>query len=201
MSKGILCDGTYYCDHIGTSVKDEEDIMQFRVKHREFAVGLGNYIKYCSFSDETKRVMRTYIVRDYVTDDVVGYFSLKAGLISLNERVVFDDSENNKIVFDTMPGIEIANYALNANYRNKHPESKGIGVAIFRHFIMELSYQAAEIIGARLLYIFSLPIENLVKRYNTVYHFTRLDDSQEDALHKRIKPIYDKSCIFMYQLL
>ena len=41
----------------------------------------------------------------------------------------------------------------------------------------------------------------LIDRYSNVYHFNRLEIGDEVALHNRIKPYYDRSCIFMYQLI
>ncbi|MBR1597938.1 MAG: hypothetical protein IJ661_03370 [Lachnospiraceae bacterium] len=200
MSKGVLCDGIYYCEHINISAKDE-DISNFCVKYRNHTIGLENYIKYSSFSDEEIGLMRTYIVRDVKTEEMVGYFSLKAGLVSLNEREVQNNHGENEVIFDTAPGVEVANYAMNERYCEAHPETKGIGILIFRHFIQSLVRQVAEIVGARVMYIFALPIDSLIERYRNVYGFRRFDAESEFAIHKRIKPIYDKACIFMYQLI
>ena len=65
---------------------------------------------------------------------------------------------------------------------------------------MPLIARASEIIGTKVLYIFALPYDDLIVRYMD-YGFMRLDDPYEDELHKRLKPSYDQSCIFMYQIL
>ena len=122
-------------------------------------------------------------------------------MVSINEREIVNESGEVEVTFDTIPGIEIANYAVNDLYVKAHPDWKGLGVIIFRDFIRELALQSASISGARLLYIFALPFDSLIERYHTSYHFLRLKDSEEDGLHKRLKPYYDRSCIFMYQLL
>lgn len=72
---------------------------------------------------------------------------------------------------------------------------------VFREFILPLARRAAEIIGVHLLYIFALPYDELIARYQEVYCFQRLDPESEDALHSRVKPSYDERCIFMYQVL
>ena len=61
--------------------------------------------------------MRTYIVRDQVTDEIAGYFAIKAAMMSVNERKKVDRrTGKERIYFDTMPGIEIANFAVNETY-------------------------------------------------------------------------------------
>jgi hypothetical protein len=151
---------------------DERDIFYFSVRHPESAMGLERYIKYYAYSDEDLSVMRTYVIRDIETDELVAYFSLKAGLVSINERTIESEDDST---FDTIPGVEIANFAINESYRKKHDDLKGIGIDIFRHFIQKIVKSVSETVGVRLLYIF--------------------------ALHNRIKPYYDRSCIFMYQLI
>ena len=51
-----------------------------------------------------------------------------------------------------------------------------------------------------MVYIFALPYEHLIERYKT-YGFQRLPESEENDLHRRLKPRYDESCKFMYLLL
>ena len=198
MSKGILQSKVFYCEHISAS---DRDILDFTVRHPEVAKGLEYYIKELALPDEMRNTMRTYLVRDLVTDGLVGYFSLKAGMVSLNEREVMDEQGRKKKEFDTVPGIEIANFAVNESYCKMNPEISGLGVLIFREFIQKLAYQAAEVIGAMVLYIFALPYDSLLERYSKSYCFLRLLPEDEVALHKRLKPAYDETCIFMYQIL
>ena len=110
-------------------------------------------------------------------------------------------SDDKKITFDTMPGIELADFAVNSKYINAHPKSKGTGIVIFNDFIRPIAEKAADYIGARILYIFALPYPKLMKHYQEKYGFVRLPSAAEAKLHCRIKPIYDKSCVFMYQLI
>ncbi len=145
--------------------------------------------------DEDSGNMRTYIVRDNRSGDMVGYFSLKAGLISLNEVV-----ENDGIKFDTLPGVELADFAVNYEYIKKHKGICGVGKVIFNDFIIPIIEETSNYVGVRIVYIFALPVENLMNRYGE-YGFRRLDKQSEDELHRRLKPEYDDNCIFMYQAL
>ena len=115
----------YYCDHIGAFDCDYSDIERFSVKD-ERGNGLVQYLKYSAQEDESAGRMRTYLVRTNNTD-LAGYFSLKAGLISLNES---NNAGYNE--FDTLPGIELANFAVNNEYQARHPETKGLGLMIFK---------------------------------------------------------------------
>ena len=154
-----------------------------------------NYLQNFAFSDEKMGVMRTYLVRDKRSLELAGYFSLKAGLISLNEV-----KTEGGVVFDTLPGIELANFAVNNEYIKRHPDVKETGFVIFNDFIQPLVDDIAGRIGVKIIYIFSLPAEKLIRRYSQ-YGFARLDSASEAELHRRLKPSYDEGCIFMYQQL
>ena len=150
--------------------------------------------------------MRTYIVRDNKSSELVGYFSLKAGLISLNERFVEltnGETGEKKIekVFDTLPGVELANFAVNSRYVKRHKNLKGLGTVIFNQFVLPIVRKTSDNVGVKLLYIFALPFDDLIKTYHERYGFSRLSNPSEDELHKRIKPFYDMSCKFMYLVL
>ena len=194
MLKGILQSDLFYCNHLGVSELDEQDIASFTVKDSS-GEGLVNYIQHFAFPDEEASIMRTYVVRDIRSSELVGYFSLKAGLISMNEAHTEEGT-----VFDTLPGVELANFAVNNTYLKKHPGLKGVGTVIFENFIRPIIEETSKSIGIRLIYIFALPFDKLIHRY-TQYGFARLDSPYEDELHKRLKPQYDEDCIFMYQLL
>lgn len=194
MPEAILDNGIFCCAHI--SLNDEQDIKKFTAAAPS-GEGLADYIRKCAIHDEKTGLMRTYIVRDKFTMELAGYFSLKAGLISHNEQ----KDVQGKITFDAMPGIELADFAVNGLYIQSHPKSKGTGFVIFNDFIRPIAGKAAEYIGARILYIFALPYPKLIKHYQEKYGFVRLPSGAEAKLHGRIKPIYDKSCVFMYQLI
>ena len=194
MPEPVLRNELFSCCHLGESVRDEYDIKNFSVKDPT-GLGLVNYIQYYAFSDEDEGNMRSYVIRDIRSGELAGYFSLKAGLISLNEVVTEEG-----IIFDTLPGVEMANFAVNYRYLQKHPNLRGLGKVIFTDFVHPTIEDTARRIGVRLIYIFALPVERLIERYGE-YGFTRLDEQSEGELHKRQKPQYDEDCIFMYQLL
>jgi len=205
MQKGLLQSELFYCNHLGAVESDEIDIMKFRID-RDEGTGLLDYIQHYAFPEEENGLMRTYIVRDRISSDMVGYFSLKAGLISLNERYVelFDSETGTKKkekVFDTLPGIELANFAVNSEYVDAHRDLKGLGTVIFNQFILPIVRKISENVGVKLLYIFALPYDDLINTYHDRYGFSRLDDPYEDELHKRLKPFYDLLCKFMYLVL
>ena len=116
-------------------------------------------------------------------------------MISINEQKIGNDD-----FFDTRPGIELANFAVNYSYIAKHKELRGCGRIIFDLLIVPIIEDVSRKVGIKYIYIFSLPFETLIGRYEK-YGFKRLTSKQEQELHKRLKPNYDEGCIFMYQEL
>lgn len=181
----------FYCEHLSMSSQIMADIASFTVQHVETGYGLINYLQKYALDDEQSGAMRTYLVRMKATDECVGYFSLKAGLVSLQESLV-----DGKSIFDTLPGVELANFAVNGSFAEKY-KVRGIGKVIFAHFIIPLVRNVASQIGVCLVYLFALPQPGLIATYNE-YGFQRLDMESEAKLHRRLKPFYDQSCIFMF---
>ena len=157
--------------------------------------GLVYYLQHDAFPDEEAGVMRTYLVRDNRTSELAGYFSLKAGFVSFNEMETEAGAR-----FDVLPGVELANFAVNDGYIQKNPDSKGAGAIIFKRLIVPIIENVSKQVGVKVIYIFALPVEALIHRY-IQYGFKRLEPDQEIDVHKRIKPRYDEGCIFMHQIL
>lgn len=204
MLKGLLQTDLYYCNHLGVSENDAKDIMDFTSRDAKGA-GLISYIQHNAFPDEENGVMRSYIVRDIQTSEIVGYFSLKAGLVSFNEHEVpiideIEKESRKRLVFDTLPGVELANFAVNHSFIHKHPDLKGLGFVIYQRFILPIIKEASKTLGIKILYLFALPYDELIERYKK-YGFTRLNDTFETQIHNRLKPRYDEFCIFMYRML
>ena len=183
------------CNHLSHSPEDIEAIRNFAVVHPKTGEGLERYLKEDALMDEDEGFMRTYLVRHRQTGDLVGYFSLKAGLVALNERRMPDSS----IAFDTVPGVELANFAINKRFLEKYHQRR-LGGIVFHRLVVPLVLKFAESLGIYLLYIFALPQPKLIETYHD-YGFQRLSDKAEGLLHKRLKPSYDESCIFMFQTL
>ncbi len=182
------------CCHVSVKTRDIADIKSFEIAHPETGAGLERYLKYHALFDEHSGVMRTYLVRFKSTHECVGYFSLKAGLVSVNEERASDG-----ITFDTVPGVELANFAVNNAFVQKH-NTKGLGYLLFSGLIAPFVLEHAKTLGIYMIYLFALPYEPLMKTYES-YGFHRLPHKAEEQLHQRLKPAYDESCIFMYQLL
>lgn len=203
--KGILRSGIFYINHLDVNKKADRDAVDSFYIENDKGQGLSWYLKEKAFSDEASGEMRTYLVRLIKTDECVGYFSLKAGLISLNEIEVevLDRNTGEKHIereFDTLPGIELANFAVNSNFIHKYSSLKGVGHVIFTEFIIPIINEAAKHVAIKIVYIFALPFKKLIARYER-YGFKRLPSEDENTLHTRLKPRYDESCKFMYLLL
>lgn len=181
----------FYCDHI--SEKDIGEIQSFEASNQN-GEGLVHYIKQFALNDERNNYARTYIVRDNIDDSIVGYYSLKAGFIAENEKKRLFI----KRTFDSIPAVELSNFAINNTYKKRHPEYKGLGKIIFNDFILPTVEEGKEHIGISILYIFALPYQRLINNYES-YKFRRLSGLQERSMHERIRPRYDAGCVFMYQ--
>ena len=195
--KPLLTNNLYDCDHLRLTRADMESVDSFTI-HRDGGKGLMDYIRGDAFRDEQKGRRRVYLVRDSETKELAGYFSLKAGMLSWNERV---ESVGDKQVetFDVLPGIELAEFAINDVYIEAHPDRKGSGPLIFRDFILPVVRNASRIIGVEFLYGFSVDDGALLRRYLEVYGFNRLDPEAERQIHERLRPWYDKGCTFIYR--
>lgn len=155
------------------------------------AAGLENYLKNQSVEDEENNCSRTYLVKDVLSGELVAYFSLKTGLVTIQL-----DGEN----FDSIPAIELANFAINKLYKDSHPESKKLGFYTFKKFVLPLVQRMSQYIGINALYIYALPEERLLDHYHTM-GFERLPEQQEKFVQRHVKPKYDEGCIFMYQTI
>ena len=102
--------------------------------------------------------------------------------------------------FDATTGIELANFAVNDNYKEVNDDIPKLGAYIFWKFILPLVQHIQCYVGAKLLYIYALPYEKLLAHYSTM-GFTRTDQKMERFVYRHVKPNYDKDCIFMYQII
>lgn len=182
----------FYYEHLLDSTENLELIKSFYVKEK-YGKGLESYLKKNAYNDEIRDEARTYLVKDKKTKELVGYFSLKAGMTSFNEKNFLFKSE-----FDSLPGVELANFAMNSAYKENHVEQIGIGKIVFIDFIVPLVREIAKYIGVCFLYIYALPKQKLIRYYYSL-NFNRMSVKEEVLLHRRIKPRYDQGCIFMYQ--
>ena len=196
----VISNEYFYCEHLF----DRKDIIEelkknFYIYH-ESGKGLEIFVKEHSANEESRNENRTYIVRDKENDEIAGYFSLKAGLFSIRELSA-PGYAGSVVQFDTLPGVELSEFAVNQKYTFSHPKKKGCGIIMFLGLIIPIVKKVQEAIGVKVLYIFALPQQRLLDTYTNEYGFKRLDKIDEENLHNRIKPRFDYGCIFMYQLI
>jgi len=98
-----------------------------------------------------------------------------------------------------LSAIELANFAVNDNYRRSQRAVAKIGEYVFVEIIRPLAKHISTCIGAGWLCVFALPKERLIDYYKKKLGFSRLPADKEKLVHGHVKPDYDKDCIFMYQ--
>ena len=192
----VFCEGErFYCYSLDAAQKDDErDIAAFSTTHYKGA-SLTTYLQYLAFAEEASGTMRTYLVRHKATDELAAFFSLKAGLATHNE-----EHSGQHVEFDTVPGVELANFAVNGTFVKSHEAAKGCGSIVYRELVREVVRHAAQIVGIAIVYLFALPDPKVVANYER-YGFRRLSQEREGMIHSRLKPRYDQNCIFMYTVL
>ena len=128
--------------------------------------------------EENKNEGRTYLVYDKETDELVAYFTLKAGLVlktaEISEGYVEPISSNK--TFDAISGIELAYFGINAKYKEKHSAKQHYGLVVFADFIYLLAKEAAKLIGAPIIYGFSVDDGTLLEHYKTNYGFNKVKE-------------------------
>lgn len=182
----------FYYEHLFDNPNNLEQIKNFAIRERS-GFGLELYLKETAAFDEEHLLNSTYLVKDKKSHDIVGYFSLKTGLFTVESPTI-------EGYFDTIPSVELSNFAVNALYRANHPEVKQIGEILFRSFILPTVQHIQNFVAVKALYIYSLPEDKLISHYQKL-GFSRLDDEEEKFVHSHVKPKYDADCIFMYQIL
>ena len=182
----------FYYEHLFDNPNNLKQINNFAIRERS-GYGLELYLKQTSIFDEKNQLNSTYLVKDKNTSEIVGYFSLKTGLFTV-------ESPSSEEYFDTIPSVELSNFAVNELYRANHPEVKQIGEIIFRSFVLPTVKHIQNFVAVKALYIYALPKDKLISHYQKL-GFSRLDDEEEKFVHSHVKPKYDADCIFMYQIL
>ena len=182
----------FYYEHLFDNPNNLEQIKNFAIRERS-GFGLELYLKETAAFDEEHLLNSTYLVKDKKSHDIVGYFSLKTGLFTVESPTI-------EGYFDTIPSVELSNFAVNALYRANHPEVKQIGEILFRSFILPTVQHIQNFVAVKALYIYALPEDKLISHYQKL-GFSRLDDEEEKFVHSHVKPKNDADCIFMYQIL
>ncbi len=190
MGSKLIENEIFYCEPLMASEENLYLMQKFHVA-AETGLGLELYLKKYAVSDEISHEARTYLVKDNVTNEMVGYFSLKTGMVASRKKWNFFQTE-----IDSLPAVELANFAVNSAYKAAHKEQTGIGSIIFLDFVLPIIKMAADRVGICIVYIFALPYSKLIKYYETL-NFRRLGKVEEAFIHRNYKPRYDEGCIFM----
>ncbi|MBQ6780826.1 MAG: hypothetical protein IJP62_06295 [Treponema sp.] len=181
-------------EHLFDRKKNLAEIQQFTID-KPTGKGLEFYLKNMAEYEERKRSNRTYLVRDKNTDEIAGYFSLRTGLFTLDSGR--EKESDDDITFYSVPSIELSNFAVNSAYRSQHLEISKIGKDIFANFVLPIAQYTAQLVGVQALHIYALPQDDLIEHYQS-FGFHRLNAEMEAFVHKHVKPMYDKRCIFMF---
>ncbi|MCR4618397.1 MAG: hypothetical protein K5669_09485 [Lachnospiraceae bacterium] len=180
----------FYCEHLVLTRETNIEIDNFVVcKHPE-GKGLMDYLQQKAVRDENDGVMRTYFVRDQKTGELVAYFSLRASSIKL--EVMYGNSQG------MYPCIELAYFAMNDAYIDKHPYSKGSGLIIFHEIILPLVKEISKTVGTKGIIGYAINSPKLLEHYIKDYGFARLPHENEEELHQVYRPVNDQECVFIY---
>lgn len=187
--ENLFADEDFVVEHLFTSPENHDLIQSFSVG--KSAMGLEIFLKEVAEREEYEKQTRTYLIKDRITGELVCYFSMRTGLVTL--QVDGDD-------FDSLSAVELSNFAMNQVYKANHPNAKRLGSYFFKRFILPLAQFVSEYIGVSTLYIYALPEDKLMNHYKKL-GFSRLPEEQEKFVQNHVKPKYDEGCIFMYQPL
>lgn len=140
----------FYREQLGTKHDHEKLVREFEATRPE-GEGLKNYLQERAFIDEDTGIIRTYLIRQRVTGELVGYYSIRAGDILLTR-----DGWKSAI-----SGIELTNFAVNGAYRRHHPKIAILGRRIFFDFVYPQVKEIHQMLGTAILYIYALDEEPL----------------------------------------
>lgn len=168
-------------------LSEDDDLSSFVIKNKK-GHGLQLYLQYAAKRDERLGIARTYLIKTLDTNEIVAYFTLRTGLVTISRGLLKG--------FDAITGIELANFAVNDSYREANECIPKLGAYIFSQFIYPLVKEISKYVGASLLYIFAIPENKLMAHYETM-GFARTSEKMERFVYRHVKPAYDKSCIFM----
>lgn len=181
----------YYCEHLRLTRKVNEELDEFLISKHPEGKGVMDYLQVQAVHDEAEELMKTYLVRDVVTDELAAYFSVRAGSV----KIEFVADEKTGIY----PGVELAYFGVNENYIEKHPENKGMGIQIFEKMIIPIAQGMRSFVAAKGIFGYAVNGTTLMERYINSYGFNRLSPENEKKLHENYRPGTDEECIFIYK--
>ncbi len=192
-----LCNSLY--------IERESDIVK---EFPDDIVGLQDYFQRAAWEDDINGYVKIYIIKHRWSRELIGYFGLKAGMVSIdsdNRNNIMESiaKENNiKLVPYTVPGIEISHFAINDNYRKKHSRDgvalKGLGKYIYPTFIYPIIKKLSELAGIKIVYLNSVDGSGLAHYYEESFGFHKVSGEENIVA---IQPYYDNGCTFMYKII
>lgn len=210
-----------YCEPLTVRRRNKELINSFYIKResdyeqyleQNVVKGLERYLKYCAWEEDLKNETRIYLIKTYMREEIVAYFALKAGMITIDnddrdiKKEKCAQAEGIELVPETASGIEISHFAVNDAYRDSHNNAKGIGEYLYPAFIYPIIKKVSRSIGVKIVYLYAADTsengdtesgKRLVNYYKDVFGFVE-DNSRE---YRPITPYYDSGCIFMYNII
>ena len=209
-----------YCEPLRANKTNKELIQNFTVdreiKNRLIyektgkIIGLEQYLKQCAWSDDENNLVRVYLIKTYFSKEVIAYFALKTGLLSIDSderdtaREFNAKQQGIKLVPDTISSIEISHFAVNDDYRKRHNNVKGLGQYIYPTFIYPIIRKISNLTGFKVIYLYAADNsekdkKKLVSYYKDVFGF--VDASNDTNRFIPVTSYYDDECVFMYHIL
>lgn len=179
--------------------KRHKELIRTFTIHRKEGIGLSVYLKKYALFDNITNENKTYLVLHRWNGSLVGYFSLKSSIVSFTfpEKLKKYEIGELKQYSEIMPSIEIAQLAVNDNYRDRlektHPNKVLLGAKIFEYLVIPKIKKIQRFLGVKMITLFALPYDHLIKNYEA-WGFQRADDTKQF-----IKPTYDWHCVFMFR--
>lgn len=215
-----------YCEPLTSNPENERLIKSFvidrEIEYRQYyektgrIIGLEQYLKHCAWDDDLTNETRVYVIKTYFTHEIIAYFAIKAGMISVDSQYRNKDKEAQaknqgiKLVPNTISGVEISHFAVNDEYRRNHSRNgskiTGLGAYLFPAFIFPIIKKVSTDIGIKIMYLYaaddtskdSNAKNTLINYYKKVFEFNTVSESDE---YKPVTSYYDNGCIFMYRML
>ncbi len=147
--------------------------------------GLDSFLKTEAFNYNKDGQGSTYIIKSIENNDIIGYYTLKANAIQIQEK--------NKAI-KTLPAIEIARLAINNNYKNQK-----FGTIIFYSYILPKIIQVKSIIGVSVIMVFV--VSNEIEEYKKPisYFYEKFGFKlAEKEVQKYIIDDFSEGCKLMY---
>lgn len=142
--------------------------------------------------------LRTYLVYGKIGQDK----NMLACIFSLRcSSMHFQDNTKKNGFNEIVPAVELVYLAIDKNFREKCPETKGLGVLVFDAFITPVVQEIASLAGATYLFLFAINNKKLTQYYIHNMDFDELPPDFEKSVVENLGTEYNKDCKFLYQYI